>query len=269
MALPADNTEASGKRTAVTVRPLPKLGGSGSIDTTYDVRTDAGFTRAGVPRDPDPHSRTLQRYHQILWSKPLPSGRLFELTPMSDGSLWHQSDLGEFWLTSDGIVHTYSNRDWVRHLEPPVSEELIEDFVRRASTIAGYIVFPGDQRDHKPTVNGARGMNRLIDDRFDLTLECIRRHYLGAASPLRAVLARYADFFDLFVNFNGYIEFFLLQDLVAPGGSVDFFQPFSGYDGPPNPRTTDFYLRYMEASLEFIDSRNRRIDEWSRVNRTT
>ncbi|WP_425463848.1 DUF6994 family protein [Nocardioides aurantiacus] len=39
-----------------------------SIDTAFDVRTDAGG------RDPDSYSPTLRDYHQILWTKPLPRG---------------------------------------------------------------------------------------------------------------------------------------------------------------------------------------------------
>lgn len=47
-------------------------------------------------------------------------------------------------------------------------------------------------------------------DRFDLTLECIRRHYLGQRSPLGETLARYRDFFALFEDFSGYVEFFMV-----------------------------------------------------------
>ena len=47
------------------------------IETTFDFRTDA----AG--KDPDTYSATLCRYHQLLWSKPLPSGVVFELVPTS------------------------------------------------------------------------------------------------------------------------------------------------------------------------------------------
>ncbi|MCE0488130.1 hypothetical protein LVO85_14945 [Ornithinimicrobium sp. EGI L100131] len=68
------------------------------IDTTFDVRTEAGG------RDPDSHSATLRRYHQLLWSKPLPNGAAFDL----DARLHHKSELGEFWLSSDAITHTYS-----------------------------------------------------------------------------------------------------------------------------------------------------------------
>lgn len=64
------------------------------------------------------------------------------------------------------------------------------------------------------TINGARGFNQSIADRMDLTLECIRRYYVGQRSPLTETLARYPDFFGLFETFSGYVDFFLLDDLV-------------------------------------------------------
>jgi len=41
-------------------------------------------------------------------------------------------------------------------------------------------------------------------DRFDVTLECIRRHYRGEDSPLAEVLAQHADFLRLFRDFRGF-----------------------------------------------------------------
>ena len=70
------------------------------------------------------------------------------------------------------------------------------------------------------TINGARGCNRKIGDRFDLTLECIRRHYQREESPLSRTLSSYREFFELFGDFRGYVEFFLLQDLVAERDTV-------------------------------------------------
>ena len=48
------------------------------------------------------------------------------------------------------------------------------------------------------TINGERGLNRRIVDRFDLTLECIRRYYLNIDNPLQQTLQRYEKFFQLF-----------------------------------------------------------------------
>ena len=44
------------------------------IDITFDFRRD---TPEG--KDPDTYSKTLRRYHQLLWSKRLPGGELFDL----------------------------------------------------------------------------------------------------------------------------------------------------------------------------------------------
>ena len=72
------------------------------IDTAFDVCTDAGG------RDPDAHSPTLRRYHQLLWSRPLPGGGEFAL----DDRLRHVSEAGAVWLSSDAITNTYAK--WSR-----------------------------------------------------------------------------------------------------------------------------------------------------------
>lgn len=79
-----------------------------AIDITFDFRTDA----TGKNPDPDASSPTLLRYHQLLWSKPLPSGRQFELTPRSQKpyALVHDSDLGRLVLTSDSVLPTFTRR---------------------------------------------------------------------------------------------------------------------------------------------------------------
>ena len=67
------------------------------------------------------------------------------------------------------------------------------------------------------TINGARGFDYRIKDRFDLTLECIRRYYTGDRSPLSGeVLARYEGFFRLFETFQGCVESFCSRILLAP-----------------------------------------------------
>ena len=76
------------------------------IDITFDFRSD---TPRG--KDPDTFSPTLRTYHQLLWSKPLPSGELFELDVTGPPYyLHHRSELGEFWLSSDAVVPSF--RGW-------------------------------------------------------------------------------------------------------------------------------------------------------------
>jgi Family of unknown function (DUF6994) len=225
------------------------------IDTTFDFRSD---TPPGL--DPDAFSPTLRRYHQLLWSKPLPSGAPFVLDVTIPRCLHHRSELGEFWLSSDAAIPSFTR--WLRmaHVIDQTPEAEREEFVRMTYTIGGMMVFPANQIDRKPTINGARGLNARIADRLDLTVECIRQHYLGEPSPLGDTLARYSDFFDLFSDFAGCVDFFLLQDLVGEVTStVKFFTPFEDFTASPLPVTLDAYLGYRQRAIEFIESRNRRI----------
>lgn len=226
------------------------------IDIRFDFRTDAG---AG--RDPDKYSPTLRRYHRLLWSKPLPSGELFELVQTTPGVyLHHSSDIGELKLSSDTVVPSFrkerSLADAIGRLPPG----RFERFMHRGYTIGGMMVFPSNTINRKMTINGARGCHPRIKDRFDLTVECIRRHYQGGDSPLSGVLARYSDFFALFGSFRGYVDFFLLQDIVGKDyKSIRFHAPFSGFDASPLPKGLSEYARYLDQAERFIQARNRRI----------
>ena len=225
------------------------------IDTSFDCRIDA----AG--QDPDSFSATLRQYHRTLWSKPLPSGRLFNLTAnVRDAYLHHRSEQGEFILSSDSIIPTFTRWKRMQYLIEQYPEEENEAFRAIAYTIGGMMIFPGNKVDGKPTLNAARGFNSRIADRFDLTLECIRRHYLAAASPLSETLGRYREFFGLFGGFREYVDFFLLQDLVVDNGrAVRFFMPFDNFVGPSVPSDRVTYSAYRIRSIEFIEARNARI----------
>ena len=124
------------------------------------------------------------------------------------------------------------------------------------------IIFPANRVEGKSTINGARGFHPLIKDRIDLTLECIRRYYNNEISPLTEVLTRYTDFFALFGNFKGYVEFFLLQDLVIEDFSaIKFLIPFGDFKTPAIPKTIDEYLSYKHLTINFVNERNQRIVE--------
>lgn len=227
------------------------------IDVSFDFRTDT----PGYPKnDPDARSPTLRRYHQWLWSKPLPSGALFALSDTTPGVyLHHRSHVGEFWLASDAVVPTFRKHPRLAPIFERGPDDLAE-FMRLGYTIGGMMLFPGNRVGGKMTINGARGFHPLIKDRFDLTVECIRRHYCGGQSPLTGALQRYADFFALFGDFRGYVEFFLLQDLVTEDSSaVHFFTPFQDFAASPVPSTPEAYRGYRQRAMEFLEARNRRI----------
>jgi hypothetical protein len=226
------------------------------IDITFDFRTD---TPAG--KDPDALSPTLRSYHKLLWSKPLPNGAHFGLDDSKNNVyLYHQSDLGEFFLSSDSAIHTFSRWKSMAHIINQINEDEIEAFRSLSYTMGGMIIFPANRVDRKSTINGARGLNHLIKDRIDLTLECIKRHYNNEISPLTEVLTRYGDFFRLFGDFQGYVEFFLLQDLVAEDFSeIKFFRHFEDFKTPAVPKTLEEYLSYKDLTVKFVNSRNQRI----------
>jgi hypothetical protein len=237
------------------------------IDTSFDFRTDA------YGKGPDTYSFTLCRYHKLLWSRVLPSGALFDLeVSRRDGvcSLYHRSELGEFFLTSDSITHTYTRWSALKRITELFSEVENEAFRTLGYTIGGMLVFPGNRVDGKQTINGARGCHWKIKDRFDLTLECIRRHYIGQRSPLEDALNRYGDFFALFEDFRGYVEFFLLQDLVVDDYSrVTFLMPFDDFRTSPVPGDVDSYREYRRLTIQFLKARNRRIDRYAASYRGT
>ena len=76
---------------------------SNIIDINFNVYSD---TPEG--KDPDSFSPTLRSYHKTLWSKSLPNGLIFNLDDKTPMLLHHRSELGEFFLSSDSIGHTYS-----------------------------------------------------------------------------------------------------------------------------------------------------------------
>jgi hypothetical protein len=225
------------------------------IDTKFDVRTDGG-------KDPDTYSPTLCRYHRLLWSKPLPGGVRFELgAPTTPAPYYLRSEVGKFWLSSDSVIATFIHYDAMKPIVGQMSDAENEAFMAIAYTIGGFLLWPAERVHGKQTINMARGLLGNIADRLDLTLECIRRHYRGEESPLGKVLARYSDFFALFEDFRGYVDFWLLQDLVDDNNSaVRYFMPFDDFKPPAKPQDVDAYREYRRLSIEFVQARNRRID---------
>jgi len=240
------------------------------FDTTYDYKSDKpARTRPDADRD----SRKLRQDHELLWTKKLNSGVLFAPVPPSrrrDGYLIFIDDSGDrHWYGSDAITNSYTR--WSRP-EPlanaiaSLNEEQRSRYLDQPYTIGSAMIWPVRSKD-RPTMNTARGFGRsgrLIADRMDLTLECIRRHYAGEAeSPLADVINAYGDFFALFEGFGEFVEFFHLQGLVAPDyNEVRFFLPFTNFDRPGTPSTIEEYVTYREATLGFISGRQRRMAKW-------
>lgn len=113
----------------------------------------------------------------------------------------------------NGIEKDFPDTANLRHKpdEEKVFKKFIWCYLQKANTIGGFVLFPR----HANSINQKRGTGSLIYDRFDLTLECIRRYYNNEESPLFDILKKDEDFFDLFrkgkSGFENYAKFFCLN----------------------------------------------------------
>lgn len=227
------------------------------IDIDFDFRQDSKCD------DPDTDSLKLYEAHKLLWSKELPNGKMLALDIKADsyGRLLIKNNLYMNFSSDRMCPHfdgKYTNKftGWLSDLER-------EELKQKVRTIGGHIIFPAHKKNGF-TINQARGVSRIICDRFDLTLECISRFYRDEESPLYKTLINYKDFFDLFVSFKGYVDFFHLQDFIDQQERVEFSLPFDNFNRLPLPQTIDEYRQYKKHTLDLINKRN-----WRMLNALT
>lgn len=222
------------------------------IDIDFDFRLDS---KCG---DPDTDSPKLYELQKFLWSKELPNGKLFDLEILgtSNSRLLIKNNFCMN-LSSDRMCPHYDGK-YGNKFGGWLPDKEREELKYKVRTIGGHILFPA-HRNNGFTINQARGINRKICDRFDLTLECIRRFYQEEQSPLYNSLNNYKEFFGLFVDFKGYVDFFLLQDFVNEREEIEFSLPFDNFNRSPLPQTAEEYLHYKEHTISLIKERNKRI----------
>lgn len=211
--------------------------------------------------DPDSASKTLKRYHKLLWSKKLPNGDYLDLKSGSGAYYLSWKDMR---FGSDSITASFrykNNKALIELVSKTVPEyrSFMEDYIHKSYTIGGMIIFP----KRLGGINQSRGCNRRIRDRWDLTLECIRCYYNNEESPLYYTLKGDKAFFDLFVDFRGYVDYFFLQDCV----SNDYKTVVNWLDNGFNsadvlPKSVDEYLRWISCQIDFVQKRNARIKRY-------
>ena len=254
------------------------------IDVNYNFLNDN--TENEAKYDPDQSSKTLLYYHQKLWSKEENNIKLDFEIKIDD---WNNKSLilvnkyateeNQKIFSSDWIINDYQHWDrnkWsnLKYLDS-INSNTLKDFNNIANTIGGRIIFPKRQIDGKKnTINTHRGTHTQICDRFDITLECIRRFFCGIESipDFDDTLKRYDFFFKLFGSsnngFENYCNFFLLQDLVSDDyKEIKYFIRFNGFINNPFPKCEETYMEFIEKTTEFIKKRNVRIKEWVENNK--
>lgn len=237
------------------------------IDVQFDVREDSN----GL--DPDRFSKKLKSYHKLLWSnRNLPNGKKIILSDKkyiqnySYYLMYENLQEGQtFFLSSDIIATTYINwnyHDNIMKIIDNIPKENLQEFEYYAHTIGAFLLFPQNKIEGKNSINQERGTNKKIMDRFDLTLECIRLFYENNnnETPLKDVLNRYKNYFDLFVDFKRFCDFFYLNDIISDDTKkIKFFLPFKSFNQEPLPQNKNEYLDFMENCITFIKLRNNRI----------
>lgn len=242
------------------------------LETSFDFTTDTeGFwdsywdKESGLGRinvDPDSRSLTMQKYMQLLYSRKLPNGEVMELKCGSDD--YHYLTWKGFRFGSDSIINSFMHKGY-RYMIDAVKASLddpkqyYEDYIHKSYTVGGEIIFP----KRLGSINQNRGCNKLIRDRFDLTLECIRRYYNDEWSPLSIVLQQDKAFFDLFKTFEQYVTYFFLDDLVTDDcKAVTLWIDNDNFKKDPYPATVEEYKAFIAKELEFLEKRNQRIKEF-------
>ena len=208
--------------------------------------------------DPDAESKTLQVYQSLLYSRKLPNGLKMNLK-IGDGSYY--LTWNDFRFGSDSITASFRYYDYFDMIKKiknhlPDYKLYMENYIRKCYTIGGNIIFP----KHINSINQKRGCDPKIRDRWDLTLECIRRFYDNESSPLTDVLEIDRKFFLLFNDFKGYIDYFFLQDCVVEDYSkVILWTETKPFIDDPLQKAVAAYLNFIENEISFVKKRNKRI----------
>ena len=164
------------------------------IDTNFDFTTDTPFywnnywddEMGKSSSDSDINSLKLREFHKILWSKKLPNGDFLNLQFGSQNKylIWK-----DFCFGSDSITVSFRYEKYRYMIKQvidflPDYKSFIINYIKTTNTIGGFTIFP----KQRMSINQIRGINPCIKDRFDLTLECIRKFYLHEDSPLYKTL---------------------------------------------------------------------------------
>ena len=158
-------------------------------------------------------------------------------------------------------------------------------YLQYANTIGGFMLFPR----HDCSINQLRGMSDKIQDRFDLTLECIKRMYESGffvvGNPLFDISAEDKEFFKMFGDgkegFKNYIDFFLLnswvkedeehhyyhvKNLLHTGENEDKERNIQLLDNwdfnqKPLPQDENEWWTFYRNIMDRLEARNKQIEE--------
>lgn len=219
--------------------------------------------------DPDGDPYLISSVRELFNAREIGDGTRFDL----DGQLVHDG----IRYSCDSITASYRFHTKFKLLDDlkgdPDFEKRVRDFIWNTYTIGGETLFPVNFCKDDPrytgrntSINQGRGGHKNVEDRLDITLECIRRFYSDRndhSYPMEYTfhLGPQVEFFDIFGDFDTFVSFFFLDDLVEDG-KVRLFIPWDGKH--PFPKSVDEYYIFLDEQEEFVRSRNERIENYLR-----
>lgn len=236
------------------------------IDVNHNFYEDVKDIPKNKKHDPDSKSRELWNYHRLIWNKKVPDESLPDRNFKLDEHLHCKSFDIRFGVDCFLNLYLSHTKPIIKNIVDKAYENNpTERFQEPPYTIGASLIFP---KNGTNSINSRRGCTFEIRDRIDLTLECIRRYYAKELpNPLSECLEANKNFFDLFLTFEQYIEFFLLQDFVSKDlKHVNFFLPFDNFQSDGYPKNVHEWKTLRDALTKLVKARNKRIDEYCRLN---
>lgn len=186
-------------------------------DIDYSTACFSELTKGFPYADPDSECDELREMHYRLYNhyasyikRPFSFDEIKYSLSSSEERYFYLSENGTLRLGSDTMNSSYLYYKSLGYIQSEMKkcgrnpEAEIEKYRKNIIYRPGnFIVFPKKGRN---SINVARGCCGKIKDRFDLTLDCIKKQYNNDENPLSKVLEGcWRGFFDRFENFKQYV----------------------------------------------------------------
>ncbi len=213
-------------------------------------------TLAHLRPDPCDDSLFLKKSIRKMFSRPLPNGQTMELEETSSGFRWNDFRFGIDTVVPSFFSTRNRNLSKAYALSETDFRDSVSEYIRETDLLGAYTIYPV----HANSLIQCIYSNNRIRGRWDFVLECVRRHYSGEDSPLYDCMRRDRLFYDLFVDFNGFIDFFYLNDFINSDGTVKMLLQTELFEMNPVPRNWDEYKKWFGTNIELVKKRNSRME---------
>jgi len=85
---------------------------------------------------------------------------------------------------------------------------------------------------------------------------------------LDKALQRSSKFFDLFIDFKNYVDFFFLQDCVDSNYNVKLWLDTTLFTSMPMPINLEDYYKWINSQIDFVAKRGERIAKYCKSDST-